>query len=416
MISVRPEGALVDLVPAVPSGSVAFPEGLPLVRPSIPDIQRILADVRAILDSRVLTKGPYVEELEARAAAYLGVRHCVAVSSCTAGLMLLLRAADLEGEVVVPSFTFPATVHPVVWNGLSPVFCDVSPDTLTLSPEAAAEAAGRYTSAIVATHTYGTPCRIEALAEVAASRGLRLFFDAAHALGAWHGGLPVGGFGDAEVFSLAPTKLVIACEGGLIATDDAALAGRCRIGRDYGNPGDYDCRLVGLNARMSEIHAAVALASLDGLDERIDRRNALAATYREALAGIPGLRFPEVLAGDRSTYKDFTILVDPEEFGLDAVRLGRALGAQGVETRRYYAPAVHTMEAYRFVTWAPRNLPVTDEAVDQVLTIPLWPEMTEQQVGRVAYAIRRVQRLGAGGEERQASGRCAIPLATTEEG
>jgi len=363
---------------------------IPLVRPSVPDADVLADDVRKILTSRVLTNGPYVREFERRSAEYLDVRNCVAVSSCTAGLMLVLRAADLSGDVVVPSFTFAATAHAVAWNGLHPVFADVDPETLTLSPSAVARTVSVRTSAILATHLYGTPCDVDGLAEIANRNGIRLFFDAAHAFGSKRRGVPIGGFGDAEVFSLSPTKVLIAGEGGLIATNDDALAERCRIGRDYGNPGDYDMRFVGLNARMSEFHAAVALGSLDGLDERIERRNTYAEWYRTALSRVPGVDFPEVPAGDRSTIKDFTILVDPERFGIEAEALGRALAAVGIDTRRYYAPPVHQMQAYRG-NGSTSDLVATEVAASRVLTLPLWSEMERAEQRRIVDAIVRIR-------------------------
>lgn len=381
----------VSGLPAMLGGDPAFPEGLALVRPSLPP-ESVLDDIRKILSGHVLTNGPYVRELEERSADYLGVRHCVAVSSCTSGLMLVLRVADLTGEVIIPSFTFAATAHAVEWNGLRPVFADIDPETLLLSPEAVSGAITDRTSAILATHTYGTPCDTEGLSEVARSAGARLFFDSAHAFGSQHNGKRVGGFGDAEVFSLSPTKVLVASEGGIIATNDEALTEQCRIGRDYGNPGDYDCRFVGLNARMSEVHAAIALGSLTDLNERIGRRNALAGLYREGLEVFPGISFPKVPEGDRSTYKDFTMLVDPDGFGLDAPGLQRALSAEGIDSRRYYSPPVHAMEAYRSLAGTNGDLPVTDSAASRVITLPMWTGMTDRHVARVADAVGRIGR------------------------
>jgi dTDP-4-amino-4,6-dideoxygalactose transaminase len=246
------------------------------------------------------------------------------------------------------------------------------------------------TSAILATHTYGNPCDVEGLQAVAGANGLRLFFDAAHAFGSRRAGVAVGGFGDAEVFSLSPTKVLTAGEGGIIATNDDVIAHRCRIGRDYGNPGDYDCRFVGLNARMSEIHAAFALRSLETLEERIARRNELARLYRAALHTIPGIGFAEVAPEDRSTYKDFAVLVDPEAFGSDASWLATALGAERIETRRYFSPPVHRMRAYRDLPPA-RPLPNTELASERVLCLPMWSDMTGDQVERVALAIERIK-------------------------
>jgi dTDP-4-amino-4,6-dideoxygalactose transaminase len=378
-----------DLRSAAAYGDV---EDIPLARPGVPDPGAVAHDVEQILKSGVLTNGPYVRELERRAAEYLGVRECVAVASCTSGLMLLLRTSGLTGDVVIPSFTFAATAHAVAWNGLHPVFADVDPSTLTLSPEAVQRAMGVRTSAILATHIFGTPCEVEELEDLAARDGIKLFFDAAHAFGSLRRGVPVGRFGDGEVFSLSPTKVLVAGEGGIIATDDETLAERCRIGRDYGNPGDYDCRFVGLNARMSEVHAAIALNSLDGLDERIEKRNTLVGWYREALSGVEGISFLQIGQGDRSTYKDFTVVVDPDVFGLDADALGEALAAVGIETRRYYSPPVHTMGAYRRAGVSNGDLPVTDAVAARTLTLPLWVEMTEAHIGRVAHAIGRIRR------------------------
>lgn len=386
----RLEKSLLDL-PAISGGKALFPEGLPLTRPASPDLEETIEDFRKILAGSTLTNGPFVARLESEAAEYFGVRHCVAVSSCTSGLMLLLRAGGVLGDVIVPSFTFAATVHAIVWNGLRPVFADIDPETLTLSPEAVQRAAGLRASAIIATHIYGNPCDVAGLAAVAKRNGLRLFFDAAHAFGSKRAGVAVGGFGDAEVFSLSPTKLVVSGEGGVIATNDEDLARRLRMGRDYGNPGDYDCLFVGLNARMSEFHAALGLKSLEGLERAVAQRNRLASEYRMSLEGVRGISFPKVRAIDRSTFKDFTILVDQELFGGSADDLATALKAEGVETRRYYSPAVHKMRAYRgFSTNG--NLPVTDSVVPRVLTLPMFAEMTQEDVKGVARAIRRIQR------------------------
>jgi dTDP-4-amino-4,6-dideoxygalactose transaminase len=366
-------------------------EDIPLARPSVPDPSAVAHDVERILKSGVLTNGPFVHELESRAAEYLGVRECVAVASCTAGLMLLLRASDLTGDVIVPSFTFAATAHAVAWNGLHPVFADVDPATLTLSPESVRRAMGVRTSAILATHIFGTPCEVEELEDLAKRDGIKLFFDAAHAFGSLRKGVHVGGFGSGEVFSLSPTKVVVAAEGGFIATNDEVLAERCRVGRDYGNPGDYDCRFVGLNARMSEVHAAIALNSLEGLEDRIERRNELVDLYRDALSEVEGISFLGMGEGDRSTYKDFTVMIDPERFGADADGLGEALSSVGIETRRYYSPPVHTMQAYRRLAGSNGGLPVTEEAARRTLTLPLWVDMTQAHIARVADAIVRIQ-------------------------
>ncbi len=381
--------AVLGAAPAVLGGAPAFPDGLPLVRPSLPDVPALARRIEAVLDSGMLTNGRTVRELEETAATYLGVGHVVAVASCTTGLLLVLQATGVSGRVVLPSFTFAATAHVVHWVGATPSFADVHARTLTLDP---ADAAARLdgAEAMVATHLYGTPAHVEALEELATSTGALLVYDAAHALGSRRRGRPVGGFGNAEVFSLSPTKVVVAGEGGLVATDDGALAEACRIGRDYGNPGDYDCLFPGLNARMSELHAAVAIASLRGLDDRVARRGELVARFRRGVEGLPGIGFPEVEAGDTSTFKDMALLVDPGALGLKVPQLAASLRAEGVDSRRYYWPPVHRQKAYAHLPAPDPPLPVTDRVAERVLCPPLWSHMTDEQIDRLAGAVGRI--------------------------
>lgn len=374
--------------PAVLGGPPAFPDGLPLVRPSVPDIPGIGRRIEAVLASGRLTVGPLGRELEDTVAEYLGVEHVVAVASCTSGLMLVLQALGATGPVVLPSFTFSASAHAVVWAGGRPAFADIEPKSLTLDPEGAAIATDGAV-ALMATHVFGTPCAVERLQAVADEAHLPLVYDAAHALGSRRRGKPIGGFGAAEVFSLSPTKVVVAGEGGLVATGDPGLAEACRLGRDYGNPGNYDCRFPGLNARMSELHAAVALASFAELDERVAHRNTLVEAFKATTAGLPGLSFPSVDDVDVSTYKDLTLLVDDSAFGLTAEELGRALRAEGIDCRRYYVPPVHRQKAYGNL--GPTTvLPVTERVADQVLTPPLWSHMKTTTVRQVAEVVVRL--------------------------
>ncbi|MGH8883791.1 MAG: DegT/DnrJ/EryC1/StrS family aminotransferase [Egibacteraceae bacterium] len=379
--------------PAILGGAPAFPDGLPLVRPTLTGVPEIARRLERVLESGILTNGPNVRRLEETAAEYMNVRHVVAVASCTSGLMLALVACGIRGKVVVPSFTFSATAHAVHWAGGTPVFADIDAETLTLDP---ADATPRLADAdaLMATHLYGTPCDVEGLQAVADAASVPLVYDAAHALGSRRKGKPVGGFGTAEVFSLSPTKVAVAGEGGLVATNDDVVAEACRLGRDYGNPGDYNCRFPGLNARMSELHAVVGLASLDRLDDRVAYRNKLVDRFRAAVEWIPGLSFPVVSDGDTSTYKDLTVLVDACSFGLSAAQLAQALRVDGIDSRRYYHPPVHRQDAYARKR-SPVALPVTDRVALEVLSPPLWSHMTESQIDRVADAILRIQRCAA---------------------
>jgi dTDP-4-amino-4,6-dideoxygalactose transaminase len=375
-------------LPAIAGGAPLFRERLPMVSPEGLPGEEFLDDVRAILATRMLTNGARVAEFEQAAAAWLGVPHAVAVSSCTAGLMLLLRALGLRGEVVLPSFTFHVTAHAVVWNGLAPVFADCDPETFCLDPESVRERLSPRTAAILAVHMYGHPADVEPLEALAAGRGLPVVFDAAHAFGSEYGGRRVGGFGAAEVFSFSPTKLLVAGEGGLVTTRDAALARRLRAARNYGDPGTYDPELVGVNARMSEFHAALARRGLDGLEARIARRNALRERYERRLAGVPGLGFQRIRPGCRSTCKDVSVLVDEAAFGAPRDWLFAALQRENIDVRRYFWPPVHRQALYRGL-WDGRPLPVTDAVSNRVVSLPIYSTLRDADAERVAEAIER---------------------------
>lgn len=365
----------------------AFPDGVPYVRPALPPLERLTARLAPSYDRGVITNGPLVRELEVAMAARLGTAHAVAVSSCTAGLMLALQSFGARGAVLMPSFTFAATAHAAVWNGLVPVFAECAPDSFQLD---VGDAGGRLdgVDVVVANHVFGTPCRAEAVEELGARAGARVLFDSASALGARRGGRPTGGFGDVEVFSMSPSKPLIAAEGGIVATDDEAIAEHVRLGRDYGNPGDYDTRFVGLNARLSELHAALALESLDALDANLASARDHAARYQAVLDDLPGVQVQRVDDGDEPTWKDFGIRVDADAFGLDRDELAAALAREGIDTRRYFSPPVHRQQSYAGHGSEP--LPVTDAVAGSVLTLPAFAALEPTTVDRIAATVATV--------------------------
>ena len=378
---------MTDL-PAILGGTPVFDTQLPFARPTLEDQSRVEELIARSLSSGWLTDGPLTRQLEETAAEQFGVDHCVAVSSCTTGLLFVLQALGIDGQVGVPSFTFAATAHAIRWNGLEPRFLDCDSSTWCLTPETV----DGPISALVGVHVSGVPCDVRALEELAASLEVPLVFDAAHGAGAWvaidEGKRPLGGFGSAEVFSLTPTKVLSGAEGGLVTTNDAALAEHIRLARNYGNPGDYDTRFAGLNGRLSEMHAALALVAIDHLEERVEHRNRVADRYRELLGDVPGVGFQNARPGDRSSYKDFTILIG-DAFGCSRDQVVAALDTEGVATRQYYSPPVHHHQAYADLP--SRVLPVTEALSDQVISLPMWSHLPFDDVDRVGYAIRRIQ-------------------------
>jgi dTDP-4-amino-4,6-dideoxygalactose transaminase len=387
-----PAGVRVAVPPAdVP---LAPPADVPIASPWLPPWEEVVERFEAIWRGGRLTNGACVERLESETAAYLGVPDCVAVSSCTAGLLLVARCLQLHGEVILPSFTFFATGHALLWNGLTPVFGDCDPQTFNLDPDSVARAWTREASAIVAVHIFGCPADVEALQHFARRRGLRLVFDGAHAFGARAGGKGVAAWGDATVFSLAATKPLVAGEGGLIATTDPDLARRLRQARNYGNDGSYDCPILGLNARMTELQAAVALAGLPYVEQGIGRRRRLAALYRQLLAENAGLGTQQPPAAVRSSWNGFALRIGPQA-GIGRETVEQSLAAAGIETRRYYDPPLHRQKLYRrFYQPAREPLAATNAISSQVVSLPLHAGLEPQAVARIARQVVALERRG----------------------
>jgi dTDP-4-amino-4,6-dideoxygalactose transaminase len=356
---------------AVFGGTPAFAEPLHVGRPNVGDRQTFLARMEDLLDRRWLTNdGPLVQELETRVAETVQVDHCVAVANGTVALEILVRAAGLEGEVIVPSFTFVGTAHAMLWSGLTPRFCDVDPVTHTLDPERAEELIGERTRAILGVHLWGRPCRIDALEQVAARHGLKLFFDAAHAYGSSYRARPVGGFGDAEIFSFHATKIVNSFEGGAIVTNDRGLADRARLLRNFGFVDWDEVVALGTNGKLSEVCAAMGLTSLESLDDFVAANRRNWQRYRERLARLPGLALHAYDEHERWNHHYVVIEVDGTA-ALGRDELQRVLFAEGVLARRYFYPGAHRLEPYRTLDpSAGRQLPVTEALADRVLCLP----------------------------------------------
>jgi dTDP-4-amino-4,6-dideoxygalactose transaminase len=360
---------------------------LHLLRPTLPSFADLEPKLRELYTSGMLTKGPILAAYEGHLAEHLGVRHALGVSSCTAGLMLVFdrfRGAD----VVLPSFTFMATAMAAVWAGLRPVFADIDPETWCLSPAAAEAAMTPGTALVVPVHLFGDPADTEAFDDLGRRRSLAIVYDAAHGFGALRDGAPVGREGLAQVFSTSPTKLLITGEGGVVATDDDALAEHVVVGREYGNPGTHDPLFAGFNARLPEASALLGLAGLALLDREAAQRNALAALYRDLLGELPGIAFQRIRPRDRSSFKDFSVRIHAAEFGLTRDQVATALAAEGVDTRAYYVPPVHRTKAFAAV--GPKfeeRLPETAALCDEVLTLPDYGLLTGAHVEGVAACM-----------------------------
>ena len=375
-------------IPAILGGSPIFTDRLSISRTTLPDFATVEDRYKEVFSTGMITNGKYVEEYEYRMALYLGVMRAVAVSSATSGLLLTLKCLELGGEVILPSFTFSVTGHVLAWNGLRPVYVDIDPDTCLIDPEQVEEAITHDTCAIIGVHLWGNPCLVDRLQEIADSHQVPLIFDAAQAMGSRYFERAVGGLGRASVFSCSPTKLVTSGEGGIVATNDTDLAEMVRIGRNYGDDGSYDCAFEGINARMSELHAILGLASLSTADVNIDRRRHLIGQYKQRLDQLPGISFQKTTPGGVSNGVYFSIIIDPNLFGLTRDQLYGCLAAEGIDTRRYYYPPLHLQKVNSHLR--PRyegKLPHTERLAATSLTLPMFSHMTEEQVSGVCDAI-----------------------------
>ena len=318
-------------------------EPLRVARPSLPPFEDYADALAGVWESGQLSNfGPLAVRFEEHCRAYTGLEHVRATSSCDIGLTLAVRALGLErGTVVlVPSFTFASTLHALLWNGLEPRFVDVDPDSWCLTPESCAGAADGV-GAIVGTHAFMGICDVAGLEALAAETGAVLLFDAAQALASWVGGVHIGAFGDASVFSFSPTKVATCGEGGLAAFRDAAAAERFELLRSYGSDEDYDSRFVGLNGKLSELHAALGCQTVPGIEDEVAWRLELADRYRERLAGVEGVTLQSLSPGVRPTPTQLVV-----DLGSRRDAVARRLAEDGVDTRPYFRP-MHRMERFR---------------------------------------------------------------------
>lgn len=359
-------------------------------RPNIGDREVFLARVGDILDRRWLSNnGKYVQEFEKRVAEFLGVRHCVAMCNATVGLEIATRALGLKGEVIVPSFTFIATAHCLQWQEITPVFCDIDPATHNIDPDQVERLITPRTTGILGVHLWGRRCEVEALEEIAARRGLHLMFDASHAFGCSHNGRMIGGFGRAEVFSFHATKFINTLEGGVVTTNDDALAYQMRMMKNFGFV-DYDrVDYPGVNGKMNEISAAMGLTNLDSIEKfvAINRRNY--DLYRCGLTDLRGLSVIDYLAEERCNYQYVVVEVEEKEAGISRNALVENLHTSGIIARRYFYPGCHRMEPYRsYFPNAGLLLPETERLSERLICLPTGEAMSPADVARVCTVIR----------------------------
>lgn len=390
---------------AVFGAAPAFDHKLHVGQPNLGDRAYFMQRVERILDSRWFTNnGECVRELEAALSAYLGVKHCIAVCNATIGLEIAIRALPMQGEVIVPSLTFIATAHALQWQQITPVFCDIDPQTHVLDPAQVERLITDRTSGILGVHVWGRPCEVDALEDIAERHGLHLMFDAAHAFGCSHAGKMIGGFGRAEVFSFHATKFFNSFEGGAITTNDDELAKKIRLMTNFGFAGYDNVVHIGTNGKMSEVSAAMGLTSLRSVDEFVAANRRNYHVYRDRLGRMPGMKLFAYDEAQRCNFQYVVVEYAAAAGGPTRDDLVQALWAENVMARKYFWPGCHRMEPYR--TLYPRaagRLPHTDAVAARLLILPTGTCVSAADVERVCDLLAFMIDAGAPLRERMES-------------
>lgn len=374
---------------AINGAPPAFDEPLHVGRPNIGNRGVFVAKINEILDRGWLTNnGPVVQEFEKKIAGYLGVKHCVAMCNGTIALEIAVRALGLEGEVIVPSWTFIATAHSLYWQGITPVFADIDPATHNLDPASVRRMITPRTTGIIGVHVWGRVSAVEELQEIADEHGLKLMFDAAHAFGSTWKGRSIGGLGACEVLSFHATKAFNTMEGGAVVTNDDELAGAMRLMRNFGFKGYDNVVHPGTNGKMIEMCAAMGLVNLDSFDEiiAVNRRNH--AAYKQALAGIPGISVLDYDPAERNSHHYVVIEVGD---GCAASRddIIAALHSENILARKYFWPGAHRMQPYRdLFPNAGLLLRNTRAVAERVIVLPNGMNVPNETPQTVADVVR----------------------------
>jgi len=359
--------------------------------------------VVAVLRSSFLTTGPKVDEFESALAGYVGTREGVAVSSGTAALHTAMACLGLKtgDEVIVPCMTFIATANAAVYCGATPVFADVDSETLLVDPDSVERSITHKTRAIVGVDYAGHPCNYEALREFTRTRGIKLLADACHSLGAATGTQKVGSLADATVFSFHPVKPITTAEGGMITTDDAALADRMRKFRNHGIDRDFKQRsgadswayqmvTLGFNYRLSDLHSALGLSQLAKCESRRLRRQEIASRYRTAFEDLECVRCLRTRRGTTHAWHLFVVRVNFRALGKTRQQVFSSLRERGIGVNVHYLP-VHLHEYYRKRwTLQPGLCPAAETAYEEILSLPIHAAMTDAEVNQVIETFKEI--------------------------
>ncbi len=357
--------------------------------PLLPELKEFEKMLEDIWERKWLTNnGHYHKELEKALSEYLGVPYLSLFTNGTLPLITALQAMRISGEVITTPYSFVATTHSIWWNNLKPVFVDVEEETGNIDPEKIEAAITPKTTAIMPVHVYGTPCNTKRIQEIADVYGLKVIYDAAHAFGVTVNGKSILENGDMSTLSFHATKVYNTVEGGALVCRDEATKKRIDYLKNFGFAGETTVVAPGINSKMDELRAAYGLLNLRQVDEAIAKRKHVAEMYRIALKTIPGIRFLNDIKGVHHNYSYFPIFITEKEYGISRDALYEKLKENNILGRRYFYPLISNFPVYRGLDSAsPENLPVATKLAEQVLCLPMYAELTDEDVERILQVV-----------------------------
>lgn len=359
--------------------------------PLLPDLKEFEKMLEDIWQRKWLTNnGHYHQELEKALSHYFGVPYLSLFTNGTLPLITALQAMKITGEVITTPYSFVATTHSIWWNNLKPVFVDVDEETGNIDPEKIEAAITPQTTAIMPVHVYGTPCNTKRIKEIADIYGLKVIYDAAHAFGVTVNGKSILEEGDMSTLSFHATKVYNTVEGGALVCHDEATKKRIDYLKNFGFAGETTVVAPGINSKMDEIRAAYGLLNLQQVDEAIAKRKHVAELYRETLKNVPGIRFLNDIEGVKHNYSYFPIFITKKDYGMSRDALYEKLKENNILGRRYFYPLISNFPVYRGLeSAAPENLPIATKLADQVLCLPMYADLTDEDVSRVMDVLKK---------------------------
>lgn len=358
--------------------------------PLLPPLEDFIPYLEQIWENRYLTNGgPFHQQLEKALAEYLGVEHLCLFSNGTLALLTALQALRISGEVITTPYSFVATSHTLLWNGLTPVFADIDPVTCNIDPRKIEALITPQTTAILPVHCYGIPCDVDKIQSIADAWGLKVIYDAAHAFGVKKNGESILRCGDLSILSFHATKVFNTFEGGAIICPDARMKQRIDFLKNFGFVDETTVVAPGINAKMSEFQAAFGLVQLQHIDNALARRNAIHQRYCNMLDTIPGIQYFSAPGNVEWNHSYYPVLLSPD-FPISRDDLYDALKAENIYSRRYFYPLISSFSMYRHLPSAqPGKMPVAEDIAQRILCLPIYPDLTEEDQDRVMAVIRQ---------------------------